>query len=218
MRTETITRTLYTFDELSEDAQQRAIDNIRDNGGLCTDHLWNEGRESAKEFCNFFGIDSGHGSWLDFRTGNIDDNICQLSGQRLRTYLLNNYSGAFYERKYRGHSKQDYRSEERPKSHRFVTDIRKDYRGHWYRVFRSNFEVDSCCPFTGVCYDDDLLRPLREFIKKPDNRTFDYLIAEAEESLKVSLENEAEFCYSDEGIIEHINANDLEFTEAGERA
>ena len=89
--------------------------------------------------------------------------------------------------------------------------------GYWITL-RSNFYVESCCPFTGVCYDEDLLQPFKEFIKKPDGRTFEDLLREAVETLRISLENEDEYRYSDEGIEQDIEANGYEFMEDGELA
>lgn len=219
MRTETITRTIYTFEELTPEAQAKAIREVRGQG-IDTSHNWNEARKSVDAFCDLFNIRTGNHSWLDIICPSFGDssNRNELTGQRLRTYLINNFPSAFYERKYRGHSKNDHRSTERPKDHRMVTKIGKDHKGNYYRVFRSNFEVESCCPFTGVCYDEDLLQPLKEFIKQPDGRTFENLMTEAGESLRTSLESEDEYRDSDEGIKEDIEANDYEFTEDGDRA
>jgi hypothetical protein len=218
MRTETITREIFTFEELSEEAKQKAIENYRNEMPADTSYYWDEARESVKGFHSTFGSEEGRSSWLDIRTDGIEDNALELSGQRLRTYLLNNYEGAFFERKSRGHSKDDHRSEEKPRAHRLVAAIRKDHKGKCYRVFRSNFIVESCCPFTGVCYDEDLLQPFKDFIKNPDKRTFEDLLTEAVNSLRKSLENEDEYRNSDEAITEDIEANGHEFLEDGELA
>jgi hypothetical protein len=214
MRTETTTRTLYTFDELSEDAKEKAIEHYGEQG-IDTSHYWNEAHESVKGFHQMFGSEEGRRSWLDIDTGRIEDQVLELSGQRLRTYLLNNFERAFYERKYIGHSKDGHRSEEKPKGHRMVVAIRKDYKGNWYRVFRSNFLVESCCPLTGVCYDEDLLKPFKEFMEKPDHRSFEDLLTEAVESLRISLENEDEYRDSNEAISETLRSNECEFLEDG---
>jgi len=220
MRTETITRTIYTFEELTPEAQQNAINQYRGDG-IDTSSNWEEARASVTAFCDLFNVSTGSNSWLTLvcpSFGNDNHNRNDLTGQRLRTYLINNFPSAFYERKYRGHSKNENRSTEKPKGHRMVTNIRKDHKGNYYRVFRSNFEEESCCPFIGVCYDEDLLQPLKDFIKQPDGRTFENLMTEAGENLRVSLENEDDYRNSDEAIREDIEANDYEFTEYGDRA
>ena len=216
MRTITTTVEAYKFEELSEEAKEKAIQEIRGNG-IDISHCYDEAHESVKKFHNTFRSEEGRNSWYDVRTGHIDDNILELTGQRLRTYLINNFPAAFYERKFRGHSKNDHRSTEEPKRHRLVEKIRKDHKGNFYRVFRSNFLEESCCPFTGVCYDEDLLKPFKDFIKQPDSRTFEDLLQEAGETLRTSLENEEEYRNSDAAITEDIEANEYEFTEDGEQ-
>ena len=212
MRTVTTTTEFFTFDELSEEAQQRAIQEVRGQG-VDTSHTWHEARQSVTPFCDLFGVDTGRNSWLDIRTGNVDDNICQLTGQRLRTYLINNFPSAFFERKYRN----SYHREDRPTPHP-MRKVEPWSKGGYWVTLRSNFETESSCPFTGVCYDEDLLQPLKEFIKQPDGRTFEDLMNEAGESLRISLENEDEYRNSDEAIREDIEANEIEFTADGERA
>ena len=219
MRTETITRTVYTFEELSEEAQQRAIRDRRGEG-VPTDHIWDEARQSVNAFCDTFNVSTGSRSWLDIICPSFgsDSERNELSGQRLRTYLINNFPSAFYERKHRN----SYYSEERPAVHRMRTaraypiDRNGKQRPGYWVTLRSNFETESSCPFTGVCYDEDLLHPLKEFIKQPDGRTFEDLMSEAGESLRNSLENEEDYLNSDEAISEALQ--DAEFTEDGERA
>jgi len=217
MRTETITRTLYTFEELTPEAQQNAINQYRGDG-IDTSSNWEEARASVTAFCDLFNVSTGSNSWLTLvcpSFGNDNHNRNDLTGQRLRTYLINNFPSAFYERKFRRHCKHENRSTERPKDHRMVTNIAKDHRGNWYRVFKSNFYVPSCCPLTGMCYDESLLAPLKEFIEKPDNRDFQDLITEAGESLRQTLENEDDFRNSYECIKEEIEGQGLEFDEDG---
>lgn len=71
------------------------------------------------------------------------------------------------------------------------------------------------CPFTGVCYDEDLLDVFRSFLKKPDNRSFQDLMDEAGSDLLESLHSQGEYLYSDKGIKEMCEANEYEFTQDG---
>lgn len=74
------------------------------------------------------------------------------------------------------------------------------------------------CPFTGVCYDEDFLDPLRQFLKKPtvnQGYTYQDLIDDCAASLLSALHNEGEYIYSDEGIKDMCLANEYEFTEDG---
>ncbi|MGB1317422.1 MAG: hypothetical protein ACPG5W_04425 [Flavobacteriales bacterium] len=205
----TVTTTLFSFNELSEEAKQTAIESIR-NEGIETCHYWQEARNSVEQFHDEVGTRSGNRSWLDINTGHIEDSILELSGNRLRTYLINNFGQLFYERKYR----TSFSKEQRPATHP-MRKIEKWKDGTYWITHRSNFLTESCCPLTGVCYDEDLIEPLKKFIQKPDERTFEDLLTECIESLRTSLENEDDYRASDEGITEDIEANDFEFEQDG---
>lgn len=72
------------------------------------------------------------------------------------------------------------------------------------------------CPFTGVCYDEDLLDPIREFMARPYKIELSELISDCLAILDRAVENEIDYQYSDESIIENIECNGFEFTEEGE--
>jgi len=77
--------------------------------------------------------------------------------------------------------------------------------------------LDGDCPFTGVCYDEDFLDPVRKFMKKPDNLSFSDLMESAVHSVLVSAENEYDYMQSDEYFIEEAEANEYTFLENGKR-
>lgn len=187
MRTETIS--IYQFSELSEEAKREALDKFE----AFTDHIWDDAHETVKKFCDEFYIKTGHNSWLDYSSNKFDDPINELTGVRLRTWLINNYGHLFTEGKpfgyYLGGGKYKHRSKV---------------------IF-----VNTCCPFTGVCYDEDILQPLRDFIKKPDNSNLDDLFYDCFETLRNSIESEIEYRNSDEAKQEDIEANGYEFYEDG---
>ncbi len=205
----TIETVLYKFSELSDEAKQTAIQEYRGEG-VDTSCYFDEAHESIKKFHDVVGTESGHRSWLDVRTGHIEDDILELSGVRLRTYLINNFEELFYERKYIN----SFHRDERPNTHPMRT-IEKHLRGGYWVRNLSNFKTESCCPLTGACYDEDLLQPFKEFIKAPDNRSFEDLINEAFSTLSNSLDNEEEHLNSDEAITEAIESNEYEFNEDG---
>lgn len=72
------------------------------------------------------------------------------------------------------------------------------------------------CPFTGVCYDEILLDPMREFMARPYKIELSELISDCLASLDRAIEKEIDYQYSDEAIIENIECNEFEFTENGE--
>lgn len=223
MKTITKTYSLYEFDELSEQAKQKAIEDYRNNG-IDTQYNYDEAYESVKKFHEVFGTEEGRNSWSDARTSHIDDNLMNLKGLRLRTYILNHFYDDLYSGKY-------YNSwgTEKPVRHTKVKSkqmtketgwSRPENWGKYWNIYEG-LNKDHCCEFTGVCWDESLLQPMYEFIEwklRPDyNKDMDFetLVNDCFESLRKSLENEDEYRNSDEAIIEAIRNNDYEFLEDG---
>lgn len=75
--------------------------------------------------------------------------------------------------------------------------------------------LEGNCPFTGVCFDEDFLDPIREFIKKPYSITFNDLMEECCNGVILTGCKDYEYQQSDEALEEHFEANDTEFDEDG---
>lgn len=216
----TIELKIYSFDELSKEAKENAINDIRNNHADDYDYIWQEAYKSVKEFNNRFNIKEGSRSWLDYNINHWDDNIVELKGLRLRTWLINNHWHDIMSRKF-----FNAFGDNRIVIHRNVKVHRYDM-SKGARVSSSNFYYSSImyhysCPLTGVCYDMDLLDPIKKFIDwEGDNLheiTIEDLLNDCYNSLRKSIESEIEYNESDEGIIEHIEDNGFEFTEDGEK-
>lgn len=205
MRTKTIT--LYSFSELSEEAQQAAIDNWRSHG---FDDVWGgEWRGSLNAFANALYITvkdwevSPYGnSFVNFRYENSDwhylntDPAEEMTGLRLRTWLINNWLPKF--------AKGKYYSLKYPRTK--------------YRHSRIQFEYDNC-PLTGYCGDQSLIDPILKFIAKPDKRTsLADIIGDCLHDWAKAWEADMEFQLSDEYIRETIECNDYEFNADGSMA
>lgn len=206
----TIEVNVYSFAELSPEAQQTAIENYRDKG-IETQCYWDEAHKSVEAFHDLFGTNQGYNSWLDVRADRIDDVVLELKGLRLRKYLINNFGWKIYKGKY----------------YSLWSKTEKSFKHHkdGYPVLKSRYSkvfFDSCCPLTGVCYDDSLLQPFTDFIDKyrevthAESTTFEDLLKEAFSNLKNDLENEDEYRNSDKGIREELEDQDYEYTEDGE--
>lgn len=206
----TVTINTYKFAELSEEAKQVAIDAHREHAD--NSYIYIEARETVKAFEDIFPVDSrGRNSWLDCNTNNIDDSINELSGHRLRTYIYNNFGYALYKPAYMGSVKRDG-----PVTHRRVKS-KKLRNGRYFNPYYSAIKKDTSCVLTGVCYDDDMLRPLYLFLDMKDYEGYNFsdLMEACYNSLEASLKSEEEYLYSDEAIIETITANDYDFLETG---
>lgn len=95
----TIRIKLYKFDELSKDAQKKAIDNFRNNS-VDTSFIYDDAHNTVKAFNDVFGTNTGLNSWLDCSCSNIDNNLLELKGLRLRTYIINNFWNSLFKGKY----------------------------------------------------------------------------------------------------------------------
>lgn len=192
---------VYSFDELSKEAKENAISNTRE----ITD-TWAWEKENTKTLQAFedvfpvkvaeFEYDAGCYVHFIFKE---KDTIENLSGQRLATYLWNNYKDRLYKGKFYSIGHND---EETGK--------------YTYKSRHSKIILDNCCPLTGYCADDDILEPIFSFMKKPDDRDFYALMNDCLMNWAKCCFDEYEYLMSDEGIIEAIKANGEEFTEDGE--
>lgn len=213
----TIRTKVYRFEELSKEAQQKAIDNYR-NDGIETDHIYDEMHETVKAFNDLFGTEEGRNSWLDVRTGHIDDNICQLKGLRLRTYIINNFWSSLYKGRY--YSVKGEITKRHPR-------IKKEWLPHskkYFYAYYSAVQFTNDCPLTGVCYDHSILQPVYDLIERykenqryHDILTFEELMTECFYKARKAIEDEEEYLNSDEAIRELLEGQDDEYTKDGKR-
>ena len=173
----TITTTVYTINELSEEAQKKACDYVRENWHDF--YPWHsENQESLKGFAKFLG---GKATWSVQMCGpshaKTTDPPC---------YLLEN---------------DPYRSQDSYQPTDFIHD--------------NQATIQKCCPFTGFHMDEPLLDPMREYLVNPSDKTMEQLIREGCDLWVKQYQDDWEFCYTDEYILDFFAANDYEFTENG---
>jgi len=160
----------------------------------------------VKAFNDLFGTREGRHSWLDVQTGHINDNVLNLKSARLTAYLWNNYGDDLFTPVYR-------KSLEGERKHNRVK-IKTSSQSP-YSVYYSGYKKSCECPLTGVCYDMDLLKPILKAMHEPVKETFEDLLTECFENLRIAIENEIEYRNSDESKTEDIKSNGYEFTENG---
>lgn len=198
----TIEIQLYKFEELSEEAQQNAVSKWRNDTEISfsLDEIQQSLTRFAEEFnVNIRDYSLGYNSNIDARLGHIDEGILEVKGTRLLAYLHNNYSHVLYERKGYGNY------EKRPNG-------KYDYKR------RSRIKIiNTCCPFTGVCFDEDILEPIRKFIAKPNKyTTLENILRECVSSCEQSADRVVEYENSFEYIKDTIQANEYDFTAEGD--
>lgn len=215
----TIRTKIYKFEELSKEAQEKAIENYRNNY-LTFDFIYSDAESTVKAFCDAFGVKSGSRSWLDCNTSNIDDDILQLTGLRLRKYILNNFGDTLYKRKYL----KSFFSETEPKiwhplrSYKKIFSRHQNKDGFWV-TYRSKMFFEKSCNLTGMCYDDDMMRPIYDFLELRTfgSTNFEDLFNECFGAMRNTLEREEEYMHTDEYISGEIESNEYEYTEEGNK-
>jgi hypothetical protein len=208
------TITVYSIDELSCEAKEKALSEIRSS----YEPAWmNEYFESMKQGIDAFGFtlknwridySCAARSHVSVKSDHTDE-INELTGVRLRTFILNNFYHVLFERK---------------KYVMKTTSYKKDGFGNTIpdksekRRISKIFFKETCCPFTGYCGDEDFLDPIREFILDPCKyTTLPDLIESCIEEVLESMENDYDNQMSDEYLTEYAEVNGYQFTENGKR-
>ena len=185
---QTVEIQIFKFNELSETAKEKAREWYRRGMEF---HFADEYLQTIIEGCEAFSysfdrysIDFDSPSRSEWRAENSGDES-ELSGNRLRTYLVNNFWRRFAQPKKYGK-----------------------------RVSRITMEKTDC-PFTGMYADEVFMDVFRAFLAKPTSQTFSELIEEAIEAVIHAGAKEWEFQQSNEAVDEEIELNEYDFEEDG---
>lgn len=214
----TIRTKVYTFEELSETAQQVAINQASKD--VETGFIYNDAHKTVKAFNELFNLKEGNRSWLDANFSNIDEDIQNLKGFRLQKYLLNNFGNQLFKNSYLKHG--ELRSQI-PKLYHRMRKNREIEQGSNKGLiscsYYSNWKKDNCCVLTGMCYDNDMLYPIYDFLLQRDfsncNINFYQLLNDCFEALDKTIKDEIEYRESDEAIKEDLLQCDNEYTKNG---
>lgn len=179
----TIRIKVYSFNELSEQAKQVAIDSKR----YTDEFFWgddvinsvNKGLEHFGAKLKNYSIDWDNINRCSWKIEFPEHS--ELSNVRLWKYL-NNQNMLTYFNKYS-----------------------KKYENL----------LDEGCPFTGVCFDEDFLDNIREFVSMPKDITFEELLEDAVYNCFNTGCKDYDYQNSDEGIIETIEANERQYLSNG---
>lgn len=207
---------VFTINELSPIVKEKAIEKYRDE---IDNFAWqDENRESMEKFAEIFPIKirnwsyGGRGEGVQFYFES-EDYIEELSGQRLATYLWNNYKNDLWKGKYMGSLKtNDY-----VKHNRIKSPVKVNSVGNRHNPYYSAITLDNSCVLTGYCMDDDLTDNIYSFINKPDDRNFRDLLEDCFDAWVTACNRDIEWQQSDEYIIEQIENSEMEFDECGKR-
>jgi hypothetical protein len=200
-----ITIKAYEVSELSDKAKDRAFRKWLNN----FEYFWyDENKASLNAFEDIFPIEVnnfeyGNGGYINW-TFTEDERIRELSGQRLATYLWNNYRWEIFKGKYYSlWSKKEVSYE----YHKNGCPVLKSRR--------SKIIMDNCCVLTGYTTDDSLLIPVYDFMNKPDSRDFEDLLNDCLNEWVKDCNADYEYAMSTEAFEEYCESNDLMFDENG---
>lgn len=193
MRTETTTKNIYTFDELPEEIQEKAIDKLRD---INVDHEWWEYiYDDAKEIGKLMGIKITNIYFSGFSSQG--DGAC--------------FEGEYFYNKGGVKALKDYAPQDK-ELHRIVKELQKierpafyhlyayvKHRGHYYHEMETDIEVRN--DYRDVSDDEEngIKETLRDFMRW----------------IYRTLKKEFEYLTGEEAIRETIIANEYEFDENG---
>ena len=214
MRTEIVEEEIYSYEDLLLPEYSWVKDNVIKQQREKVDcyYIWSEAKSTIDAFLNAVNIPirTSNRSWMDFNIERVDNNILELSGLRLRTWLINNFT-FLWKPKWKGSLKaNEYIKHNRIKSPKEVNSL-----GNRYNPYYSGCQVDNCCVLTGMCYDDDFLKPIYDFIRKPNDSNLESILNDCSLSLSKTVEDEQDYRYSDEGIMQDISDQGLEIDEFG---
>lgn len=178
---------IYELNELKENVREKVINRWRDDDCFMWSDQW---IDSLNAFADYFNI-------------RIKDySVCDYSRNFIRFYFEYDEDDCFYDC---------------PKSH-----ARSDTQGvRLFKMLNNRYSISDLlakdCPMTGYCGDEDLLRPIREFMQKPDKRkTFYELIDECLDEWLNGFQNDYEYWISENCILDEIEINEIKFLENGE--
>lgn len=199
MRQKTIN--IYTFDELTENAQRRAWENGPDLSGDFSPEF----KDILEAFENIFDIKVYNWSVSDytykfnFITAGAASDAPEGDALRLARYVWNNYAG-------------------------YITKGKYFSRGRWengrytYKSRRSKIMLErDNCPLTGICFDYDILEPINKCLEyKEFFETFDDLITACLDNFFRAWQTDIEYRSSLEYFADAAAANEWEFYENGD--
>jgi hypothetical protein len=199
----TISVSLYSIDELTSKQKSQAYDQWLQG---FENHYAKEFEDSLDAFCRIFPVstnDWSYGSYgsdyMRFTFRDQDYPIEDLSGLRLRTYIINNYWHELYQGK-------------------FYSTPGKYVDGKYiYKKRHSKVIFENDCVMTGYGSDNYLLEPVYEFLKNPsDNVTFYGLMKKCLNNWVKECAEAVEYASSMESFEEEAKENNYYFDSSGE--
>lgn len=186
----TVNLNLYSFDELSENAQEKVISTWRDND----QYFWDsENTDSLNAFCKIFDIkikdyEYGYRNYIN-SSFNLSLDILEFKNVVAYKYLWSNYKSDIF----------------KPKQY---------YKNGKKRL--SKIQLNNDFVLTGYYIDNEILAPIYDFLKKPDNSSIEDLLNDCLNNWLSAGRKDYEYWNSEECIREEIKDNDYLFLANGQ--
>ncbi|ANM45835.1 hypothetical protein [Salmonella phage 118970_sal1] len=198
---------IFTFNELSDAAKLKAVESYREYRSG-DDFDYSEYKASLNAFADDVGIEIQDWSYgldgcaVSFDFGDLEG-LDTMTGARAYAWLVNNVKGL-------------------SPGQRIYT-VKREVNRHGFKVMESVvkhtsgvFKNADCCNYTGVFCDENLMQPLRDFLKNPDSRSIAELIRESIDNYCNALQDDLDYRESDEFLTEDLlNGDTPEFFENG---
>ncbi len=195
---------LFHFEELNDDAKHYVCNKERESeynfGTLGMECDAEERRATIKAFCELFNIsydiDYDHQyRFVSWHFNDVDMNGYEwcdedISGKYLLRYLNRYYFDILSRKWYHVNCKDE--------------NAKPSYKERYSEIQW----ISGNCPFTGMCYDCDILDPILKWFKNPDwNITLHDLFDDCFSAFMQSWEEEDDYRMSDENLCDAISAN-----------
>lgn len=192
----TVSIELYKFDELSDESKEIAVNEYLSAGDFY--HWGSDNEATLKAFENLFPVTATNWEYsyqnvINYTLDPVDyDEVWEFTGIRLQKWLVNNYWHDLF----------------KPKFIYKVLDGKSKSK-------HSKCQWDNCCVLTGYCVDDDILKPIYDFLKTPDNSTLEDLLYDCLQSWIFACNQEYEACQEFDYVAENLEINEYDFTVDG---
>lgn len=214
---------VFKISELSPAAQENAHNIWLGHGDT---FFWNdEYQETLKAFEAFMPLSvrdwSVDSNTYDYTVKFSEhNNILELSGVRLAAYIWNHYRSDIFKGKYYSVSSvgKNYSQDKTKilKHPRVKSKVLSN--GKIFNAYYSAITLESSCPLTGVCMDDDIIKPLLTAMESPDSsKDFEQVMRDCLDNFFHTWEKDIESSETLEYFLEHADANEYEYHEDGTR-
>lgn len=195
---------LYSIDELHNNALSNAIIEMH----KIFDYDNSENENTLAKFCEIFNVQVTNwqfDEWnyhysFEVENNSHDYELSEISGLHLIRYIQNHIKPYIIQGKYYS-------------THGRIENGKYTYKHRHSKVIFQGFES---CPLTGYYIDHDILKPVFDYLQKPDmNKTYYSLMSDCLNAFYETCKSDYKGFYEEDHMKELAEANEFYFTEDG---